>query len=100
MFTQESRGKKDAVSPKGAAGLGQLMIPAAREMGLKPSERFDPDKNITASVGYLKKQLDKYGGDPEKALAAYNWGGGNVDKHLAKNEGKLNRIGLPKETAD
>jgi len=100
MFTQESRGDKNAVSPKGAAGLGQLMIPAAKEMGLTPAERFDPEKNIPASVGYLKKQLVKYEGDPEKALAAYNWGGGNVDKHLAKNEGKLNRIGLPKETAD
>jgi hypothetical protein len=100
MFTQESRGDKNAISPKGAAGLGQLMIPAAKEMGLTPAERFDPDKNIPASIGYLKKQLVKYDGDPEKALAAYNWGGGNVDKHLAKNEGRLNKVGLPKETAD
>jgi hypothetical protein len=100
MFTQESQGDKNAVSPKGAAGLGQLMIPAAKEMGLTPAERFDPEKNIPASVGYLKKQLVKYDGDPAKALAAYNWGGGNVDKHLAKNEGRLNRVGLPKETAD
>jgi len=100
MFITESGGKKDAVSPKGAAGLGQLMIPAAKEMGLTPAERFDPDKNIPASIGYLKKQLVKYGGDPEKALAAYNWGPGSVDKHLAKNQGKLNKAGLPKETAD
>lgn len=100
MFVTESSGKKDAVSPKGAAGLGQLMIPAAKEMGLSPEERFDPNKNIPASIGYLKKQLVKYNGDPEKALAAYNWGPGSLDKHLAKNEGKLNRIGLPKETAD
>jgi len=100
LFMTESAGRKDAVSPKGAAGLGQLMIPAAKEMGLSPQDRFDPNKNISASVGYLKKQLNKYGGDPEKALAAYNWGPGNVDKHLAKNEGQLNRVGLPKETAD
>jgi soluble lytic murein transglycosylase-like protein len=100
MFITESGGKKDAVSPKGAAGLGQLMIPAAKEMGLTPAERFDPDKNIPASIGYLKKQLVKYDGDTEKALAAYNWGPGSVDKHLAKNQGKLNKAGLPKETAD
>jgi hypothetical protein len=100
MFIAESGGKKDAVSPKGAAGLGQLMIPAAKEMGLTPAERFDPDKNIPASIGYLKKQLVKYDGDTEKALAAYNWGPGSVDKHLAKNQGKLNKAGLPKETAD
>lgn len=100
MFITESGGKKDAVSPKGAAGLGQLMIPAAKEMGLTPAERFDPDKNIPASIGYLKKQLVKYDGDTEKALAAYNWGPGSLDKHLAKNQGKLNKTGLPKETAD
>ena len=100
MFVTESGGKKDAVSPKGAAGLGQLMIPAAKEMGLTPAERFDPDKNIPASIGYLKKQLVKYDGDTEKALAAYNWGPGSLDKHLAKNQGKLNKTGLPKETAD
>ena len=100
MFVTESGGKKDAVSPKGAAVLGQLMIPAAKEMGLTPAERFDPDKNIPASIGYLKKQLVKYDGDTEKALAAYNWGPGSLDKHLAKNQGKLNKTGLPKETAD
>lgn len=100
MFTKESGGNKDAVSNKGAAGLGQLMPAAAKEMGISKEDRFDPNKNIVASVGYLRKQLDKYGGDAEKALAAYNWGPGNLDKHLAKNEGKINRVGLPKETAD
>lgn len=110
LFRQESAGDTKAVSPKGAVGLGQMMIPAAREMGLKPEERTDPNKNIPASIGYFKKQLNTFK-DPEKALAAYNMGPGNLEKHLAKNEGRLNmdpaskspegkQLGLPKETAD
>lgn len=99
LFTAESGGDPNAVSSKGAVGLGQLMPAAAKEMGLKPEERTDPVKNIRASIGYFAKQLGKYG-DPEKAAAAYNWGPANLDKHLEKNEGRLNRVGLPKETAD
>lgn len=99
MFATESAGKPNAVSPKGAAGLGQLMIPAAKEMGLSPEERFDPSKNIPASVGYFKKQLGAFGGDPEKAAAAYNWGPGALGKHLA-NKPVDWKAGLPKETAN
>ena len=99
LFKAESAGNAKAVSPKGATGLGQLMVPAAAEMGLKPEERTDPAKNIPASIGYFKKQLNTFK-DPEKALAAYNWGPGNVQKHLAENKGQLNKAGLPKETAN
>ena len=84
LFKAESAGNAKAVSPKGATGLGQLMVPAAKEMGLKPEERTDPAKNILASIGYFKKQLNTFK-DPEKALAAYNWGPGNVKEHIAKN---------------
>ena len=99
MFTQESKGDKSAISPKGAAGLGQLMKSAAKDMGISEEDRFDPSKNITASLGYLKKQLNQFK-DPVKAVAAYNWGPGNLKKHLAKNNGEINPVGLPKETAD
>ena len=99
MFRQESGGNKNAVSPKGASGLGQLMLPAAQEMGLSDKERFDPNKNIPASIGYFKKQQDRFG-DPEIAAAAYNYGPGATARHLAQNNGQLNRVGLPKETAD
>jgi hypothetical protein len=102
MFMAETGGEKDAtkaVSPAGATGIGQLMKSAAKDMGLSPEERTDPVKNIQASVGYLKRQLDKYG-SYDKALAAYNYGPGNLDKHLEKNKGALNPIGLPKETAN
>lgn len=99
LFMTESSGDPNAVSPKGAVGLGQLMPAAAREMGLDPKERTDPEKNVRASVGYFVKQQQKYG-DPALAAAAYNWGPGNLDKHLQKNEGRLNVAGLPKETAN
>lgn len=99
MFATESEGNPKAVSPKGAAGLGQLMIPAAAEMGLSPEDRFNPSKNIPASVGYFKKQLGAFGGDQEKAAAAYNWGPGAMRKHLASNP-KDWKLGLPKETAN
>ena len=98
LFMVESGGDPNAVSSAGAVGLGQLKEAAAKDMGLSAEERTDPVKNIRASIGYLAKQQQKYGGDPEKALAAYNWGPGNVDKHLDKNQGVLNRFGLPKET--
>lgn len=99
LFKTESGGNKNAMSSKGAAGLGQLMKPAAQEMGLSEEERFDPQKNISASLGYFKKQLDRFG-SYDKAAAAYNWGPGNVKNHLKKNEGILDRLSLPKETAN
>jgi hypothetical protein len=100
LFRQESGGQKDVVSAKGATGLGQLMPAAAKEMGLKPEERTDPAKNIPASIGYFKKQLDRFG-TYDKAAAAYNWGPGNVEKHIAESIKKNRdfRVGLPKETA-
>jgi hypothetical protein len=97
MFATESGGNPNAVSPKGAAGLGQLMPGAAKDMGLTPQDRFNPAKNIPASVGYFKKQLGTFG-DTEKAAAAYNWGPESMRKHLAKNPENW-KIGLPEETA-
>jgi hypothetical protein len=99
LFKTESGGDPYAESKKGAVGLGQLLPGTAKEMGLSPSERTDPHKNINASIGYFMKQMGKYK-DPAKAAAAYNWGSGNLDKHLSENKGELNPVGLPKETAN
>lgn len=99
LFKAESRGNPNAQSKRGAVGLGQLKTAAAAEMGLTPEERLDPAKNISASLGYFKKQLDRFKDYPT-ALSAYNWGPGNTNKHLAKNSGELKPIGLPKETRD
>ncbi len=72
---QESRWRAQAVSPAGARGLAQLMPGTAREMGVNPD---DPFANLEGGARYLREQLDRFGGDVEKALAAYNAGPGRV----------------------
>ena len=100
MVRQESQFNPKAESKVGAAGLTQLMPNTAKEMGMSPEDRYDPEKSLEGGFKYLNKLRNQYGGDYEKALAAYNWGQGHVNKHLAKNDGTLNRTSLPKETAD
>ena len=74
----ESGGRADAVSSKGAQGLMQLMPRTAKMLGV--GDPFDPGQNIEGGVKYLAQLTDKYQGDVEKALAAYNAGPSRVDK--------------------
>lgn len=71
---QESRGRNDAVSPKGAIGVMQLMPETARRLGVDPHDRED---NIRGGARYLRQQIDRFGSVP-LALAAYNAGPGAV----------------------
>lgn len=71
VIQQESRGNKNAVSPAGAVGLGQLMPETAAGLGVNP---YDWQQNIEGAVMYLAQMLGKFGGDIDKALAAYNAG--------------------------
>ena len=75
----ESSYNPTAVSRAGAQGLMQLMPATAADLGVKDS--FDPLENISGGSRYLSRLLDKYAGDLDRALAAYNWGQGNVDRH-------------------
>lgn len=96
LVHQESRGNCDAVSPAGARGLCQFMPATARGMGVNAS---DPVSSINGAAKYLEQMMDMFDGNIEKALAAYNYGPGNMRKLLRNHPGDW-KSHLPAETRD
>lgn len=89
VIKHESGGRVDAVSPKGARGLMQLMPDTAREMAAKLGIPYsesrlatDGDYNKRLGTAYLNSMLERYQGSEVLALAAYNAGPGRVDQWL------------------
>ena len=78
VIQQESSGDPTLVSAAGAQGLMQLMPSTAAGFGVQNA--FDPEQNIKAGTRYLAGLLREFGGDTDKALAAYNAGPGAVKK--------------------
>ncbi|HTS29588.1 MAG TPA: lytic transglycosylase domain-containing protein [Bryobacteraceae bacterium] len=78
VIKAESGFQTNAVSPKGAIGLMQLMPATSSELGVDPN---DPVQNVDAGARYLRDLLLKYDGKLWHALAAYNAGPAAVDKY-------------------
>jgi soluble lytic murein transglycosylase-like protein len=91
LLWQESRFRTREVSSAGARGIAQFMPRTAVEVGLK--DPFDPLQAIPASAKFLRKLYDQFG-NLGLAAAAYNAGGGRIEKWLSR------RSTLPKETRD
>jgi soluble lytic murein transglycosylase-like protein len=78
VIETESNWNPSAVSRKGAVGLMQLMPTTAQRFGA--SDFYTPQQNVEAGVTYLKTLLERYDGNLDLALAAYNAGEGAVDR--------------------
>lgn len=113
---QESGGDPNAVSPKGAKGLMQVMDATNNNpgFGVTPAKDDSPEERARVGRDYLQAMITRYGGDLQKGLAAYNAGPGAVDDAVAQagkavNQGMKNPDGslktgwmdyLPQETKD
>lgn len=78
MMKTESGGNRYAVSSAGAKGVMQIIPAHYKRLGI--TDPTDPEQNIRGGVILMNEFLNKYHGDKRTALAAYNWGPGNVDK--------------------
>jgi hypothetical protein len=88
-------------SSAGAMGLMQVLQSTADRYHMDPR---DPKQNVAIGTKEINRLLSKYGGNPDNAIAAYNWGEGNVDSYLKTGHGIMTRRNprgvIPQETRD
>lgn len=96
----ESGGNPNAVSPKGARGLMQVMPSTARDpgFGIRPSNGTPAD-DVRVGQEYRAKMEQRYGGDPAKMWASYNAGPGRTDKLISQYGDNWLQY-APRETQD
>ena len=103
----ESAFRERAYSPAGASGLWQFMPSTGRRYGLKQNWWYDGRRDVVestrAALTYLTELLQEFDGDPLLAVAAYNWGEGNVRRAVARNRARgkptdVWSLRLPRET--
>ena len=92
-------------SPRGALGMAQVMPSTAAQPGYgvkpaTPEEINTPEGNRAFGQRYYQGLLQHFGGDEQKAIAAYNAGPGRVGQNIQANNGQLNVAQLPQETQD
>jgi soluble lytic murein transglycosylase-like protein len=97
QYSVESSRGKHALSPKGAMGPMQFMPDTWKEWGHGNVNNLTDSQD--AARRYDAFLLNRYGGNVKKALAAYNWGMGNLDKDIQKN-GQNWESHAPRETRD
>lgn len=97
LIQQESGGNPNAVSPKGAMGLTQIMPATARNpgFGVTPLRDNSPQENVRFGRDYLLAQLKRYPGRPDLALAAYNAGPGVADRFAQPQASNGGAIPIP-----
>lgn len=100
LFKAESGGNNNAVSPKGATGIGQMMPATADALGYSMDDLKDPETAKLASKQYMGMMLDRFDGKVKLALAAYNYGPTKVAKLVRKygNDYASIEAHLPEET--
>jgi soluble lytic murein transglycosylase-like protein len=86
LVRTESEFQNHATSHVGAIGLTQLMVPTARwfKRGVTVADLRDSETNLEIGFSYLNELIDRYDGDVELALTAYNRGTGTVDRVLQR----------------
>jgi len=98
LMKKESNLNPEAVSPKGAIGLMQIMPRTAREiaehfqMPIDDNSLKDPETNIMFGIYYLRQLMSYYEGNLILSLAAYNAGIGNVEGWIAQNPAVSKKI--------